>query len=78
MTTMNDFNYTDDVDYILASTINNVMPSVFRAEYSNAETLSGTRTLLDADTPIQRFNCNGANRIVKMPTADTTTGAPLA
>lgn len=76
MTTMNDFNYTDDVDYILASTINNVMPSVFRAEYSNAETLSGTRTLLDADTPIQRFNCNGANRIVKMPTADTTTNHP--
>lgn len=76
MTTMNDFVYTDDVDDILASVINDLQPSILRSEFKNAETLSATRTLADTDTPIQRLNCNGANRIVKMPTANTTSNHP--
>lgn len=76
MTTMNDFIKTNDVDDILASVINNLQPSILRSQFNNAESLSATRTLADTDTPIQRLNCNGANRTVKMPTANTTDNHP--
>lgn len=70
MADLNDFNYVDDSDDVMAVDVNNLVASSLRSEYKNVETLSATRTLLDVDTPIQRFDCNGANRIVKMPTAD--------
>lgn len=76
MTTLNDFNYVDDSDDVMAEHVNNLVAASFRSEYKNAETLSATRTLLDVDTPFQRFNCNGANRIVKMPTANSVENHP--
>jgi hypothetical protein len=76
MTTLNDLNYVDDSDDVMAVHINNLMASTMRSEYKNVETLSATRTLLDVDTPIQSFDCNGANRIVKMPAAETVENHP--
>ena len=67
MTSLTDFIVTDDVDDALASQYNKLLGSILRAEISNATTMSGTVTLADNDTAIQRFNCNGANRIVKLP-----------
>lgn len=77
MTDLNDFNYTDGVEDVMAAYINALLASTMRSEYQNAETLSATRTLTDADTPFQRLNCNGANRIVKAPTADTVDNHPF-
>ncbi len=77
MADLNDFFYTDDVDDVLAAYVNRLLAATLRSEYKNVETLSGTRTLTDADTPLQRFNCNGANRIVKMPTADVDENKPF-
>jgi len=76
MTTLNDFNYVDDSDDVMAVHVNNLLGAALRSEYKNVESLSATRTLLDVDTPIQRFDCNGANRIVKMPTADAVENHP--
>ncbi len=76
MTTLTSFQVTDDLTDNLASYHNRLLGSILRSEFKNAETLSTTRTLLDDDTPIQRLNCNGANRIVKMPTANTTVNHP--
>lgn len=70
MADLNDFNYTDDVDDVLAIYVNRLLAATLRSEYKNVETLSADKTLADSDTPIQRLNCNGAARIVKMPTAD--------
>lgn len=67
MTDLNDFIVTDDTTDNLASLHNRILGGILRAEFSNATTMSGTVTLADSDTPIQRLNCNGANRIVKMP-----------
>jgi len=77
MTTMNDFNKVNNVTSVKAEHINELAASTMRAEYSNVETLSGTRTLLDADTPIQRFDCNGTSRNVLMPTANTADNHPF-
>lgn len=76
MTTLTSFQVTDDLTDNTAAKHNRLLGSILRSEFGNAETLSGTRTLLDADTPIQRLNCNGANRTVKMPTANTTENHP--
>ncbi len=76
MTTLNDIYPTDDVDDVLDTWVRELMGSTFRSEFKNVETLSATRVLLDADTPIQRFDCNGANRTVKMPTADAINNHP--
>lgn len=76
MTTLNDIYPTDDVDDVLDTWVRELMGSTFRSEFKNVETLSATRVLLDADTPIQRFNCNGADRIAKMPTADAINNHP--
>jgi hypothetical protein len=77
MADLNDFNYVDDSDDVMAVHVNNLVAASMRSEYKNAESLSATRTLLDVDTPLQRFDCNGANRIVKMPTADTIENHPF-
>lgn len=67
MTTLNDFSKTDLVDDVLASYYNMLLGSIFRGDFNNSVTMSGTLTLTDADTPIQRLNCNGANRDVRVP-----------
>ncbi len=77
MTTLNDFNKVDGVTSVMAAHVNDLIASTMRSEYSNVETLSGTRTLLDLDTPIQRFDCNGSNRIVLCPTANTEDNHPF-
>lgn len=77
MTTLNEFNKVDNTTSVLAAHINDLIASTLRSEYSNVETLSGTRTLLDVDTPIQRFDCNGTNRIVLCPTANTDDNHPF-
>lgn len=77
MADLNDFGYTDDVDDVLAVYVNNLLASTMRSEYKNVETLAADKTLTDADTPIQRLNCNGAARIVKVPTADGVDNHPF-
>lgn len=67
---------TDNLTDNTAANHNRLLGSIFRSQFTNSETLSATRTLLDADMPIQRLNCNGANRTVKMPTANTTVNHP--
>lgn len=76
MTTLNDKYPTDDIDDVLDVWIRALISSTLLSDYSNTESLSATRVLLDADTPIQRFNCNGADRIAKMPTADAVNNHP--
>lgn len=77
MTTLTSFNKTDGVDDHVAADVNNLIAASLRSEYKNVETLSGTRTLLDADTPIQRYECGAADRIVKAPTENSTTNHPF-
>lgn len=76
MATLIDFYPTDDVDDVLDDWIRDLISSSFLSKYKNVETLSATKTLADSDTPIQRLNCNGADRIVKMPTADAVNNHP--
>ena len=76
MTTLNDIYPTDDVDDVLDTWVRELMGSTFRSEFKNVETLSATRVLLDVDTPIQRFDCNGADRIAKMPASNTVDNHP--
>ncbi|MBN8654383.1 MAG: hypothetical protein J0M11_01510 [Anaerolineae bacterium] len=77
MTTLNDLNKTDGFDHVMAAHVNNLIAASFRSEYQNVETLAATRPLLDVDTPIQRFDCNGAARIVKLPLVDTDENHPF-
>lgn len=76
MTDLNDFNYVNDDDDVLAEHPNELMAASLLSKFKNIETLAATRTLLDLDTPIQRFDCNGAPRIVKMPASDSVTNHP--
>ena len=77
MADLNNFVYTDDIDDVLAIYVNNLLASTMRSEYKNVDTLAADKTLTDADTPIQRLNCNGAARIVKVPTADAVENHPF-
>lgn len=77
MADLNDFFRTNLVDDHVAGDVNDLIAASLRSEYKNVETLSADKTLTDADTPIQRLNCNGANRIVKMPTADAVENHPF-
>lgn len=77
MTTLSSFQVTDDLTDNLASYHNRLLGGIFRSEFQNVESLSGTKTLTDTDTAIQRLNCNGASRTVKAPTANTTTNHPF-
>ena len=76
MSTLNDYYPTDDFDDVLDTWIRELVASSLRSEIKNVETLSATKTLADSDTPLQRLNCNGANRITKMPTADAVNNHP--
>lgn len=76
MTTLNDVQITNGQTSDV-SQLNKLLGGVFRSEFNNAENLSATRVLLDADMPIQRFNCNGADRTASLPTPNTTTNHPF-
>jgi len=67
MTTLNDFSVADGNQYVLASYYNLLLGSILRKEFSNAVVMTTDLTLTDGDTAIQRLDCNGANRIVKVP-----------
>ena len=67
MTTLNDFSVADLTIDVLAIYYNKLLGSIFRKEFSNAVTMSTDLTLTDGDTPIQRLDCNGADRIAKVP-----------
>lgn len=77
MADLNDFIPVDDVDDVEAHWVADLVAASFRSEYKNVETLSATKTLSNLDTPIQRYDCNGADRIVKMPTADAVDNHPF-
>lgn len=70
MATVNDFIPTDDFHDVLAKWIEDLIPSTLRSEYKNVEVLSADRQLLDVDTPIQNYDCNGSNRDVFAPEPD--------
>ena len=78
MGSLNDVILVDDVNDVLAAGIsgtlgiNELLGSILIAKFSNATTMSGTVTLTDADYLLQRLNCNGANRIVKLSAYATT------
>lgn len=67
MTTLADFSVTDNLTDVLAVYYNKLLGSILRGEFSNPVTMTTDLTLTDGDTPIQRLNCNGANRVVKVP-----------
>jgi hypothetical protein len=67
MGTLNDRTVADGNQYVLAAYYNLLLGSILRKDFSNAVTMSTDITLTDADYAIQRLNCNGADRIVKVP-----------
>ncbi len=75
--TLNDFIYVNGATRVKAEHVNRLIAAALRSEYKNVESLSATKTLTDGDTPIQRLNCNGANRIAKLPTANATENHPF-
>lgn len=77
MATLNDFIPVDNVTDVTASWVANLIATSLRSEYKNVEDLSATKTLANSDVPLQRLNCNGANRIVKMPTEDAVGNNPF-
>lgn len=77
MATLNDFIPVNNVDDVTANWVANLIATSLRSEYKNVENLSATKTLADSDTPLQRLNCNGANRIVKMPTGNAVENHPF-
>jgi hypothetical protein len=71
MTNLTTFYKTDLLDDHTAADVNDLISSALRSEYKNIETLSATRVLLDVDTPLQRYECGAADRIVKLPAGDS-------
>jgi hypothetical protein len=72
MTTLNDFSFTDGVDYPQVAHITQLRATSLRTEYANTETLSAARQLVDADTPYQILTASGADRDVELPVEATT------
>lgn len=66
MTNLNDFHVTDGVTDVLAAQYNRVIDSIVRGELSNTESLTGAKTLIDADYPLQVFTPTAA-RDVTLP-----------
>lgn len=77
MTDMNAFHYTDGVHDVLAVYVNRIMDATLRSEYKNIEVLAGNKTLTDADTPIQVYDCDNANRDVLMPEPNAINNHPF-
>lgn len=71
--TLNNFNYVDDDDDVIAEHVNELLAGSLVSRFKNVEVLSGTRTLLDLDTPLQNFDCNGVDRDVLCPEPNTVT-----
>lgn len=67
MGTLNDKSVADGNQFVLASYYNLLLGSILRKDFSNAVTMSTDITLTDGDYATQRLDCNGANRIVKVP-----------
>jgi len=76
MTDLTSFYKTDFIDDHTAADMNNLIAASLRSEYKNVETLSADRELLDEDTPIQRFECGAADRVVIAPEADSVNNHP--
>lgn len=72
MSTMDDFLLTDLVDDHHASHVMQLRAAALRAEYKNTETITGTKQLVDNDTPFQLITASGANRDVKLAAEATT------
>ncbi len=67
MGTLNDRSVADGNQYVLAAYYNLLLGSILRKDFSNAVTMSGDLELTDGDYAIQRLDCNGADRVVKVP-----------
>jgi hypothetical protein len=69
----------DDVDDVMAVHVNTLYHEMKtgtpQAYYANTETLAATKTLVDADLPIQYLNCDGAARQVNLPAVAATNHA---
>lgn len=50
-----------------AADVSDLQAASLRAEYTNVETISTTRALIDADLPIQRLTPHGGDRAVTFP-----------
>jgi hypothetical protein len=76
MTDLASFNKTDLVDDHVAADVNKLIAASLRAEYTNTETVSGTRTLADIDCQFQVLTASGGNQTVKLP-ANAITNHPF-
>lgn len=72
MTTLNDFNVTDDVTDNLATYNNRFLGSMFSADNTNTETITATKELADSDCIYQVITASGASRTVELPPEATT------
>jgi hypothetical protein len=67
MATLNDRSVQDGNTYVLAVYYNKLLGNIFRKDFSNAVVMTTDLVLTDGDMPIQRLDCNGANRVVSVP-----------
>lgn len=72
MTDLTSFQVTDNVTDNLASYHNRLLGMGYRAEFSNTETISGTKTLTDSDCQFQFLTASGGNQNVLLPPEATT------
>lgn len=70
MTDLNDLFYTDGLHDVLAAYVNRILAATLRSEYKNVEVLAADKELTDADTPIQNYDGDGSNWVVKVPVPD--------
>lgn len=70
MSTLADKTRTNKVHAVLAEDVNRLIASSLRPEYKNVQTLTGDIDLTDGDMPLQIYDCDGADRISKLPPTD--------
>ncbi|HLA87359.1 MAG TPA: hypothetical protein VJL10_05030 [Anaerolineales bacterium] len=56
---------------------NVVLKNALSNHFKNVQVLSADKTLTDYDFVIQRLDCNGANRVVKVPVGDAVENHPF-
>lgn len=66
MGTLNDIVLVDGTNYPLAEYMNKFFAGLIRPEYSNTETITGTKELTDADYWLQVITPSGADRTVEL------------